>query len=167
MRQALLPARLRGPARRPLSQSGSTLGYHAGVNGALNVIAHGIDLVEVARIERMAEEHEQRFLARVFTPGEREFARGSRRRMEHLAARFAAKEAVIKALGTGWTRGIGWTDVEVVRAASGRPGIRLGGMADAIAQEQGIASWLVSLSHTSDLAMASVIAMAGPIEGGG
>jgi holo-[acyl-carrier protein] synthase len=126
----------------------------------MNAIAHGIDLVEVARIERLAHEHGDRFFDRCFSPRELEYARSSARINEHLAARFAAKEAVLKAIGTGWSNGIGWTDVEVERDEFGRPSIVLHGKACELATQQGIASWLISLSHTQTHALASVIALA-------
>jgi holo-[acyl-carrier protein] synthase len=121
------------------------------------MIAHGIDIVEVARISGMLQEHGERLLARLFTPAEQAYAEQSRRRDEHLAARFAAKEAVLKALGTGWRSGIGWTDVEVVLLPSGQPTVRLHGEAAAKAAEQGVTQWSLSLSHTDTHAVASAI----------
>jgi holo-[acyl-carrier protein] synthase len=121
------------------------------------MIAHGVDIVEVQRIASMIERHGQQFLDRVFTAGEQAYARDSRRRDEHLAARFAAKEAALKALGTGWRSGIAWTDVEVVPLPSGQPTLRVHGRAAEIAAELGISSWSLSLSHTSSMAVASVI----------
>lgn len=107
----------------------------------------------------MLSRHGERFLERVFTEAERAYADANpRRRAEHLAARFAAKEAVLKALGTGWRDGIAWTDVEVVREPSGRPGVRLHGRAAGIAAELGVSGWLLSLTHTGDTAAASAIA---------
>lgn len=126
------------------------------------IIGHGIDLVEVARIEAIIARHGDRMLERCFTKAEREYAGSHRRTFEHLAARFAAKEAVLKALGTGWTRGIGWTDVEVVRAPSGQPQVKLHGRAAEIADEAGIRSWSLSLSHTPEHAIASAIATDDP-----
>ncbi len=123
----------------------------------MRTIAHGIDLVEVARIGRMVADHGVQFLERCFTERERAYAGYRKRRDEHLAARFAAKEAVLKALGTGWANGIGWTDVEVVLLPSGQPTIRLSGRAAETADAQGITAWLVSLSHTETHAMASAI----------
>lgn len=126
----------------------------------VGVIAHGIDLVEVARVRRMLADHGERFLEKVFTAGEREYAgRSVAREAEHLAVRFAAKEAVLKALGTGWSGGIAWTDVEVVRAASGEPGVVLRGEAAEIARRKGVNRWLISLTHTETTAMASVIGL--------
>ncbi|MBM4105630.1 MAG: holo-[acyl-carrier-protein] synthase [Phycisphaerae bacterium] len=126
-------------------------------DGAPRIVGHGIDLVEDYRIARMVEEHGDRFLERIFTPGERSDAGGAGR-VERLAARFAAKEAVLKALGTGWRGGIAWTDVEVVREASGRPTVRLGGEARMIAARLGIDSWHLSLSHSGGFSIASAIA---------
>ncbi len=124
----------------------------------MNAIGHGIDLVEVSRIERLAREHGERFFERCFSQRELEYARAGARTHEHLAARFAAKEAVLKALGTGWSQGVGWTDVEVERDEFGRPAIVLHGKAREIAAAGGITSWLLSLSHTQTHAIASAIA---------
>lgn len=124
-------------------------------------LLHGIDIVEVARITRLREEHPDRFLDRCFTPAEVEYAKGASRRIdEHLAARFAAKEAVVKALGTGINHGISWTDIEVTRDAAGKPGITLSGQAASIADKLGAREWVVSLSHAGPMAIASVIAHA-------
>ncbi len=122
------------------------------------VLGHGIDLTEIARIGQMLQEHGDRFLERCFTSREIADAGDGPRRVEHLAARFAAKEAALKALGTGWAQGIGWTDVAVHRADSGRPDLVVTGRAAAIAAERGITRWHVSLTHTADHAVASVIA---------
>lgn len=127
----------------------------------MQLIAHGVDLVKVQRIAEMLRDHGDQFLKRCFTAAEAEYSISMpRRKAEHLAARFAAKEAVMKALGTGLTGGISWTDIEVSRDGSGRPGLRLSGVALQHAQRLGISSWLISLSHTDDHAMASVIAVA-------
>jgi holo-[acyl-carrier protein] synthase len=123
------------------------------------IVGHGIDLVETERIARMLADHPERFLERCFTPREVEDSEGVRR-FEHLAARFAAKEAALKAIGTGWARGIGWTDVETVRHESGRPELRVHGKAAEIAAELGVTRWHVSLTHTAAFAAASVIAEA-------
>lgn len=123
------------------------------------VIAHGVDLTEVARIARLLERHPGRFLERCFTEAERAYCLASKRRDEHLAARFAAKEAVFKALGTGWAQGLDWKDAEVTRSPAGVPGIALANRAAAIAAERGITGWLLSLSHTRGLALASALAL--------
>jgi holo-[acyl-carrier protein] synthase len=122
------------------------------------IIGHGVDIVETSRIERLLGDHPERFLERVFTSGEQADSDSDKRRLEHLAARFAAKEAALKALGTGWAQGIGWTDIEVVRADNGKPTLSITGRAEEIATELGITSWHVSLSHISTHAIASVIA---------
>ena len=120
--------------------------------------AHGIDLVEVSRIERMLADHGDRFLERVFTAHERGDCDATpARRAERLAARFAVKEAALKALGTGWRSGIAWTDVETRLEPSGAPVLRLHGRAREIAAEQGLVRWMVSISHAGGLATASVI----------
>jgi len=126
----------------------------------MNVIAHGIDLVETARIAEMLDEHGGRFVERCFTPSERAYADdGSRRRAERYAARFAAKEAVLKAIGTGWRDGISWQDVEVKRSPMGEPSLVLSGKCAEVATSLGIVDWRVSLSHTDLYAVASVIAL--------
>lgn len=121
------------------------------------MLHHGIDAIEVARIARSLEQHGERFLSRVYTEGERAYAEPRARRVEHLAARFAAKEAVLKAIGTGWRDGIAWTDVEVVLEPSGKPGVKLHGEAARVAASLGITGWALSLSHTKEMAFASAI----------
>lgn len=125
----------------------------------MRIVGHGIDLVSVARIAAMLADHQDRFLERCFTPAERRHGEGSRRYHEHLAARFAAKEAAMKALGTGLADGISWTDFEVQSTDAGAPVLNVTGRAAAIAQSRGIAEWHISLSHTDQAAMASVIAV--------
>lgn len=123
------------------------------------VVGHGVDLIEVARVDRMLAEHGDRFLERVFTATERSYAdAGGKRRAERYAARFAAKEAAMKAMGTGWRSGIAWTDAEVVHEADGSPSLRVHGQLAAVAIEQGITAWRISLTHTDHAAMASVLA---------
>lgn len=115
----------------------------------------GIDLVEVSRIREMLEKHGRRFTERTFTANEIAYCDACADPAMHYAARFAAKEAVAKALGTGlWAEGVVWTDIEVVRQPSGKPAIMLHGAAK---QHAGEASCLVSLTHTRELAMAQVI----------
>lgn len=124
----------------------------------MHIIGHGIDLVDTPRIERLLGEHEQRFLDRVFTAGERAYCdAGGKMRVQRYAARFAAKEAVLKVLGTGWSGGIAWTDVEVVKEATGQPRVRLYGEAAVVADRCGITAWHISLSHLKGHALASVI----------
>jgi holo-[acyl-carrier protein] synthase len=126
----------------------------------MSIIGHGIDIVETERIKQMLEEHGKRFLDRCFTPAEQAYcAANTKRRVEHLAGRFAAKEAVLKALGTGWRGGIAWTDVEVLRHESGQPYVVLGGECLRIAERMGIRKWQVSITHVSTHAAASAIAL--------
>jgi holo-[acyl-carrier protein] synthase len=124
----------------------------------MRIIGHGVDIIETARIAAMLEDHPERFLERVFTDQEQQDSGDGRRRNEHLAARFAAKEAAFKAIGTGWSQGVGWTDVAVVKEASGKPTLVISGRTGEIAEGLGITHWHISLSHTDTLAMASVIA---------
>jgi holo-[acyl-carrier protein] synthase len=125
----------------------------------VNVVAHGIDLVEIERVAELLARHPDRAAERLFTQGERDYAHGKKNAHQHLAARFAAKEAVLKALGCGWSQGIAWTDVEVTRAPSGAPGVKLHNRAAEIAAERGITDWCLSLTHTKSLAQASAIAL--------
>jgi holo-[acyl-carrier protein] synthase len=124
------------------------------------IVGHGIDIVETARIRQSVEEHGERFLDRVYTPAEQAYCSRNRKRyFEHLAGRFAAKEAVLKVLGTGWRGGIAWTDIEILPEPSGQPIVRLSGECLRIATEQGIARWHVSISHIETHATASAIGM--------
>src|SRR5436309_9919854 len=112
------------------------------------IVGHGIDIVETARIRKMADEHGSHFLNRVFTPLEQEYcAKSTKRQFEHLAGRFAAKEAVLKVLGTGWRGGIAWTDIEIRSELSGQPKVALTGECLRIATRLGISRWHVSISH--------------------
>jgi len=125
----------------------------------MQILGHGVDLVHIPRIARMVDEHGDRFLARCFTEDERAYAAGHRSGAERLAARFAAKEAALKALGTGLRSGIVWTDLSVVRTSEGAPLLHVEGQAAAVARSLGINSWRLSLSHAGEYAMASVIAL--------
>src|SRR5689334_1545356 len=92
------------------------------------IVGHGIDIVETARIGKLIHDHGAHFLDRVFTPGEQEYCSASKKRpLKRYAGRFAAKEAVLKALGTGWRGGIAWTDIEITRDLSGQPRVLLSG----------------------------------------
>jgi len=125
----------------------------------MNITAHGIDMVDCDRLRRSVEAHGERFLSRVFTPAELACCRGRKREIEHLAGRFAAKEAVFKVLGTGWRNGIAWTDVEVRNQPSGQPRVTLHGRCREIADEQGLCRVLISISHTTTHAIASAIGL--------
>lgn len=123
------------------------------------MLTNGVDLVRISRVERALERHGERFLERVFTPSEILY---SRRRPAELAARFAAKEAVAKALGVGMRmmarEGIRWHEAEIVGDHRGKPTVRLHGRAAERAGELGLTEWAVSLSHTDDHAVAFVVA---------
>jgi holo-[acyl-carrier protein] synthase len=124
------------------------------------IVGHGIDIVETARIRKLVDEHGAHFLDRVFTASEQAYcAMNPKRYFEHLAGRFAAKEAVLKVLGTGWRGGIAWTDVEVAKEVSGQPKILLSGECERIAKAQGIARWHISISHIETHATASAIGL--------
>ena len=126
------------------------------------IIGHGIDIVETQRIRRLIDEHGTRFLDRVFTADEQAYCAGNPKRyVERLAVRFAAKEAVLKVLGTGKRGDIAWTDIEVAKLGTGQPTIRLNGYCAKLAAEMRIARWHVSLSHVESHAMASAIGMVG------
>lgn len=122
-------------------------------------ILHGIDLVDCPRIEQMLERHGAHFLDRVFTPTEQQQAGEIKNRIERLSGRFAAKEAVLKMLGTGWRGKIAWTDIEVVNNHLGRPEVTLSGEVEKIASELGIGEISLSISHTANFVMASATAL--------
>ncbi len=123
------------------------------------ILGHGVDIVQISRIESMLDDHGERFATRCFTPGEQTYCEESVKvKGERYSARFGAKEAVLKALGTGLRYGLEFTQIEVVRNAEGAPQIVLSGKAAEMAQKRGIRSWHVSLSHAGEYAIASVIA---------
>ncbi len=117
----------------------------------------GTDITEVGRIKEMAETHPQ-FVPAVFTEGEIAYCRQKRNSPEHFAARFAAKESVMKAVGKGWLQGLEWTDIEVVHLPGGAPAIKPHDTLEKAMREKGIASFAVSLSHSRQYAVATVIA---------
>ena len=121
------------------------------------IIGMGVDIAEVERIKAAIERHGEPFLRRVYTAAEREYCEGFRNKYERYAGRFAAKEAAMKALGTGWRRGVRWVDFEVVREAGGRPTIRLDGEAKKIADGTGVKRIALSITHTETTALAQVI----------
>ena len=124
-----------------------------------NVIAHGVDMVDCKRLSEAISQHGERFLRRVFTPLELGYCQGKKREIEHLAGRFAAKEAVLKVLGTGWRDGISWTEIEVRNIPSGQPKVHLSGRCRQIADELGLAEILISISHIETHAIASAIGL--------
>ena len=121
------------------------------------IIGSGIDLAEIARIQHSVDRYGSRFLDRVYTSAEQAYCLRKRNSAESLAARFAAKEAGAKALGTGISYGVNWLEIEVVREPSGRPTLQFHGRAAEIAARLGVAHAALSITHTADLAMASVV----------
>jgi holo-[acyl-carrier protein] synthase len=121
------------------------------------IVGAGIDLCEVGRIESAIARYGPRFVERIYTEREIAYAQGKANRCERYAARFAAKEAGMKALGTGWRGGITWRDLEVTNLPSGRPALRLHGKAAEIAERLGVRSVSLSITHTAEQAMAMVI----------
>ena len=121
------------------------------------IVGIGIDVAEVKRIRAVIESQGERFLRRVFTPDEVAYCEQFRNKYERYAGRFAAKEAGMKALGTGWSRGVRWVDVEVVRQRGGRPTLELKGEARKIADGLGVKHVALSITHTVEQAIAQVI----------
>ncbi|MDP0489576.1 MAG: holo-ACP synthase [Verrucomicrobiota bacterium JB023] len=120
----------------------------------------GIDVVEVARIESSLEEFGDKFLNRIFTSREQSYCLRQKRPHLHLAARFAAKEAISKAFGTGIGKDVGWLDLEVVRKPSGEPGVELTGRAAAFFERNGLSEIKVSLTHAEHYAAANAVVLA-------
>jgi len=124
------------------------------------IVGHGIDIVETARIRKLVEEHGQHFLDRCFTAMEQAYCnRHPKRYYEHLSGRFAAKEAILKVLGTGWRGKIAWTDMEILNEPSGKPVLTLSGECERLANEMEIARWMISISHIETHATASAIGL--------
>jgi len=121
------------------------------------IVGTGVDIVETSRIQRVFERHGERFARRLFTAGEIAYCEKFKNKAERYAARFAAKEAAFKALGTGWREGIRWVDVEVTHQPSGKPELVLSGRAQELAQTLGVAQSAVSISHADNYAVALVI----------
>ncbi len=125
------------------------------------IVGIGLDIAEVDRVQAAIERHGERFLHRIYTDEERRYCDSKPNRFERYAGRFAAKEAAMKAIGTGWRRGVAWRDFEVRRAPSGQPIIQFGGKAAEIAKALGVQRALVTISHTEANAFAQVL-----LEGG-
>lgn len=121
------------------------------------IVGLGLDIAEIDRIEAAITRHGQAFINRLFTPAEAEYCERHQNRYERYAARFAAKEAAMKALGTGWRHGIRWRDIEVAREASGKPTLRLSGVAREFAERMGVRNISLSITHSGNLALAEVI----------
>jgi holo-[acyl-carrier protein] synthase len=122
------------------------------------IVGTGVDIADIERFKRITFERGDRFIQRVFTPGEIAYCWRCAHPEERFAARFAAKEAVFKALGIGWQKGLTFRDVEVVNGPLGDPRIVLHGSAVALAEDKGVSKFHVSLSHTSAYAAAVVVA---------
>jgi holo-[acyl-carrier protein] synthase len=122
------------------------------------ILGVGIDLVEIERFKSALRRHGDRLLEKVFTPEEREYCESRMNRIAHYTARFAGKEAVLKALGTGWSGGIAWTDVNIVHVKSGNAEVSLSGVALKVAEEKGVRNILISISHSQLYANAVAIA---------
>src|SRR3984957_21285295 len=127
------------------------------LRGEALIIGRGVDLGEVGLIQKAIERHGEAFLRRVFTAGEREYCERFRNKYERFAGRFAAKEAAMKALGTGWRRGVRWRDIEVIRERSGKPSLALNGAAKRIAEGLGAKNISLTITHSGNLALAEVI----------
>jgi holo-[acyl-carrier protein] synthase len=123
----------------------------------MRIVGHGIDLIECERIAAVYERHGERLLERLLTPAEQQYVTRRRSIIPHLAGRFAAKEAILKVLGTGWRGAIAWRDMEILNDRSGEPHVTLSGECARIASEKGITRILVSVTHTSAYAAGSAI----------
>ena len=125
----------------------------------MSILGHGVDIIECPRLDKMLAHHGDRLLQRVFTAHEQVYCQKHKERIQHLAGRFAAKEAVLKALGTGMRGRMKWTDVQIANDDLGKPEIVLSGESAAVAEKMGITRVLVSISHTRENAVASAIAV--------
>jgi holo-[acyl-carrier protein] synthase len=121
------------------------------------IIGIGIDVVDVAGVRKTLDEYGDSYVNEVFSQFEQEEARASADPAQRYASRFAVKEAYMKAIGTGWGKGVQWEDIEIVSEESGQPTLRLRGEADAISKQRGVTRIHVSLSHTPSLALAQVV----------
>ena len=125
----------------------------------MEIVAHGIDLVDCPRIEQMIKRHGERFVKRVFTATEQAYAEANKNRIDKFAGRFAAKEAILKLMGTGWRGKIAWTDIEIANNPSGQPEVTLSGEVKRLAERLGIKHISVSITHTANFAIASAVAL--------
>ena len=124
----------------------------------MHVVGIGTDIVECLRIAQMIERHGELFLARVFTSNEIEYCSSRRTATQHYAGRWAAKEALLNALGTGWRRGIGWRDIEIRNNRAGAPSVAFRGGTRDIVERVGIQELLISISHSRSHAVACAVA---------
>src|SRR6202521_684469 len=121
------------------------------------IIGLGVDITEVDRIDAAIARYGRAFLQRIFTPSEIAYCEKHRNRSERFAGRFAAKEAAMKALGTGWARGVRWVDIEVIRELSGKPTLKLSGASREIADRLGVTNIALTITHSGNTALAQVI----------
>ena len=121
------------------------------------IVGLGLDVAEIDRIEAAIVRHGAAFIERLYTPREAAYCESHRNRFERYAGRFAAKEAAMKALGTGWRRGVRWRDIEVVREPSGKPTLQLAGVAGELAARMGVKNISITITHSGNLALAQVI----------
>lgn len=121
------------------------------------IVGLGVDITEIDRIEAAIARRGRAFLERVFTPSEIAYCEKHRNRAERFAGRFAVKEAAMKALGTGWSSGVRWVDIEVAREPSGKPTLKLSGASRRIADHLGVTSISVTITHSGNTALAEVI----------
>ena len=121
------------------------------------IVGLGLDIAEIDRIEAAIARHGAPILQRLYTSSEVEYCESHRNKFERYAVRFAAKEATMKALGTGWRRGVRWRDIEVIREPSGKPSLSLKGAAKRIAEELGVNNISLTITHSGNLALAEVI----------
>jgi holo-[acyl-carrier protein] synthase len=131
----------------------------SGPAAGMLIVAVGTDIVEVLRIGQMIERHGEVFLNRVYTEDEIRYCQRRKEYTQHYAGRWAAKEAVMKTLGTGWSRGVGWRDIEICSSRTGAPSIILRGAAREVAEHAGICDVLISISHCRAFATATAIAV--------
>ena len=125
----------------------------------MNVIGIGTDIVECLRIAQMIERHGELFIDRVYTTAEIEYCRCRKQATQHFAGRWAAKEAILKAIGTGWRRGISWRDIEVRNEGGGKPTVALRGGARDVVEQLGVGEILITISHCRTHATAFAIAL--------
>lgn len=125
-------------------------------------VGTGIDIAETQRIEQALERHGERFSRKIFTPSEIAYCERFKNKAERYAARFAAKEAAFKALGTGWANGVRWLDVEISHQPSGKPELLLSGRARELANQLGVTHSVVSISHANCYVVAQVILESNP-----
>ena len=121
------------------------------------IVGLGVDIVEVHRVEAAMRRHGEAFLKRIFTPAEIAYCERHQNKYERFAGRFAAKEAAMKALGTGWGHGVRWLDIEVVRLPGGKPTLQLRGQAEEFAKRLEVKNVSLTITHTADTALALVV----------